>query len=95
MEGYIKYHLELNALRHAEGNRCAQYGCCVAVELSYPLSQHPFDCRDAMAESTEEMTPLKQKLDEFGAFLSKVRLSTFKPSPVMIDIVLPPGWHLG
>mmetsp|Transcript_20634 Transcript_20634/g.57264 ORF Transcript_20634/g.57264 Transcript_20634/m.57264 type:complete len:1008 (+) Transcript_20634:154-3177(+) len=28
--------------------------------------------RDAMAESTEEMTPLKQKLDEFGTFLSKV-----------------------
>lgn len=28
--------------------------------------------RDAMAESAEEMTPLKQKLDEFGTFLSKV-----------------------
>ena len=29
-------------------------------------------CRDAMAESVEEMTPLKRKLDEFGTFLSKV-----------------------
>ncbi|GMH35164.1 hypothetical protein BSKO_03032 [Bryopsis sp. KO-2023] len=28
--------------------------------------------RDAMADSTEEMTPLKKKLDEFGTFLSKV-----------------------
>ncbi|KAK9807547.1 hypothetical protein WJX72_002231 [[Myrmecia] bisecta] len=28
--------------------------------------------RDAMAESVEEMTPLKRKLDEFGTFLSKV-----------------------
>ena len=25
-----------------------------------------------MAESVEEMTPLKQKLDDFGRFLSKV-----------------------
>ena len=25
-----------------------------------------------MAESVEEMTPLKQKLDDFGNFLSKV-----------------------
>ena len=29
-------------------------------------------CRDSMAESVEEMTPLKQKLDDFGRFLSKV-----------------------
>ena len=29
-------------------------------------------CRDAIAESAEEMTPLKQKLDDFGNFLSKV-----------------------
>ncbi len=29
-------------------------------------------CRDAMAEAQEEDTPLKQKLDEFGTFLSKV-----------------------
>ena len=28
--------------------------------------------RDAMVESTEEMTPLKRKLDDFGTFLSKV-----------------------
>lgn len=28
--------------------------------------------RDAMAESVEEMTPLKKKLDAFGTFLSKV-----------------------
>lgn len=28
--------------------------------------------RDAMAEVEEEDTPLKQKLDQFGAFLSKV-----------------------
>lgn len=29
--------------------------------------------RDAMAEVEEEDTPLKQKLDQFGTFLSKVR----------------------
>ena len=28
-------------------------------------------CSDAMAEAQEEDTPLKQKLDEFGTFLSK------------------------
>ncbi len=29
-------------------------------------------CRDAMAETVEELTPLKKKLDDFGTFLSKV-----------------------
>lgn len=28
--------------------------------------------RDAMADATQDVTPLKQKLDEFGTFLSKV-----------------------
>ena len=28
-------------------------------------------CRHAMAETSEEMTPLKKKLDQFGTFLSK------------------------
>jgi len=32
-----------------------------------------------MADSVEEMTPLKQKLDEFGTFLSKVC-----PPPIFI-----------
>ena len=30
-------------------------------------------CRDAMAETVEELTPLKQKLEDFGQFLSKAR----------------------
>ena len=43
-----------------------------------------------MAESTEEMTPLKQKLDEFGAFLSKVLRPSRSLSPsVFIDLSLP------
>ena len=29
--------------------------------------------RDAMAETVEELTPLKQKLEDFGQFLSKAR----------------------
>jgi hypothetical protein len=28
--------------------------------------------RDALSDSAEEITPLKQKLDEFGALLAKV-----------------------
>lgn len=34
--------------------------------------------RDAMAESVEELTPLKQKLDDFGNFLSKARPAAHK-----------------
>lgn len=33
--------------------------------------------RDAMAEVEEEDTPLKQKLDQFGAFLSKASSRAF------------------
>ena len=33
-----------------------------------------------MAESVEEMTPLKQKLDDFGNFLSKVGLAPWEPA---------------
>lgn len=33
-------------------------------------------CRDAMAETIEELTPLKKKLDDFGTFLSKVTQSS-------------------
>ncbi len=32
-----------------------------------------------MAETVEELTPLKQKLEDFGQFLSKVRLRSCLP----------------
>jgi hypothetical protein len=41
-------------------------------------------CRDAMAESVEEMTPLKKKLDEFGTFLSKACLSPPPHPPILL-----------
>ncbi len=37
-------------------------------------------CRDAMAETVEELTPLKQKLEDFGQFLSKARHWSCTPS---------------
>jgi hypothetical protein len=48
-----------------------------APKLEFGLWGYVF--RDAMAESTEEMTPLKQKLDEFGRFLSKVSMRMSDP----------------
>lgn len=39
--------------------------------MSTPQSLAWGCCRHAMAETNEEMTPLKKKLDEFGTFLSK------------------------
>ena len=68
---------------------CALVHCCSALHawcsdekalslLSDSQSINPaFEvgalCRDAMAETVEELTPLKQKLEDFGQFLSKVR----------------------